>query len=60
MQNRDTIQAQINAMVAELHAIADRVNERIDREYRGLTPEEEAEIFVIEERIKSLRKRLDS
>jgi hypothetical protein len=59
MANKAEMQTRINAMVQQLHAIANRVNARTDSGgHAGLTPAEESEIFEIEQRIHALRKSL--
>jgi hypothetical protein len=59
MQSKEEIQARITALVKERDAIADRVEKRTDSGGNpGLTPDEELEIFQIEQRIQALRKSL--
>jgi hypothetical protein len=47
------------AMIQEVYVIADRVNDRIERDHKSLTPEEEAEVVVIENGLQALRNLLD-
>ncbi|HTC46444.1 MAG TPA: hypothetical protein VK722_03950 [Candidatus Aquilonibacter sp.] len=46
-------------MLAELQAIADQANGRIDTKRRGFTTVEETEIFVLERRIQKLRRTME-
>jgi hypothetical protein len=49
---RDEIQAQIAALIAQRDALADKVEDR------GLTGPEELDLFVIEHRIEELKRQL--
>jgi hypothetical protein len=42
-------------MIENLYVIADRLNDRIERDGKALTPEEEAKVGVIEQGLQTLR-----
>ena len=57
--NRYEMRKRTAAMIEQVYVIADRLNDRIEHDHKGLTPEEEAEVRVIEQGLQALRKLLD-
>ena len=57
--NRYQMRKRMAAMIEQVYVIADRLNNRIEHDHKGLTPEEEAEVRVIEQGLQALRKLLD-
>jgi hypothetical protein len=55
----DDMRKRMAAMIQEVYVIADRVNDRIERDHKPLTPEEEAKVLVIENGLRALRNLLD-